>query len=386
MAVLNSWQKIDRVLAGQPFGTGVDGAYSSATVPTVVYKTCAGTATQTKFAADTDATPFAVGDVILLHQTRGTGAGQWEIVKVASLGSDEYNTTTALNYTYTDSGASQAQAVKIPQYTDVTVQTGTWTVPAWDGNVGGILPLAANKTVTVTGTISATTKGFLGGAGVRGRPSNAIQGEGTSGAGAGSTSANGNGGGGGYVPNSDSRSAGGGGGGHGASGTSGSVWGDGCIGGTGGETAGAADLTNIVPGGAGGGGANDGGGADTVGNGGAAGGIVLIFGKVVIMTGSVVTNGGNGGNSTTSGAGGGGGAGGSALIVCATATLGTNLVTVAAGSGGTGASNAVGGAGAVGRIAVHHSGTITGTTNPTFTDVTDTSLVESGGGAFFAFF
>jgi hypothetical protein len=70
------------------------------------------------------------------------------------------------------------------------------------------------------------------------------------------------------------------------------------------------------------------------------------------------------------------------LVVCQTAALGTNALVSTGGAGGTG-SGGNGGGGSVGRIAIHHSGAITGTTNPTFTDVEDTTLVESGG-AFFA--
>jgi hypothetical protein len=369
MAVLNSWQKLDRVLTGLPFGNGSDGAYSSATIPTIVYKTCAGTATQTKFAADTDATPFAVGDVILLHQTRGTGVGQWEVVRVASLGSDEYNTTTALNYSYTDSGASQAQAVKILQYTDVTVQSGTWTVPTWDGNIGGILPIAVKGTLTVTGTITGNSVGFSGGPGNNG--GQGYSGESSTGDHVASTAANGSGGGGGGA--GGDRGSGGAGAGHATSGSGSSSDSGGAA--TGGDSQGAADLTSIFLGAGGGGGGSSGKG---VGNGGAGAGIVLIFGKNITITGTIPIAGEAGGVYASDYANGGGGAGGSVLIVCATATLGSGLITSAAGGATVKA-----GAGSTGRIAVHHSGTVTGTTSPTFTDVEDTSLVESAG-AFFA--
>ena len=81
---------------------------------------------------------------------------------------------------------------------------------------------------------------------------------------------------------------------------------------------------------------------------------------------------------------GGGGAGGSVLVVCATATLNTTKITAAAGSGGVGG-EVNGSNGGAGIIAVHHSGTVTGTTSPTFTDTTDTSLVEVASSGFFAF-
>lgn len=375
MAVLNAWQKIDRVLSGQPFGNGSDGAYSSATVPTLKVKSCSGTATNTKFAADTDASPFEVGDVILLHQSRGTGVGQWEIVKVASVGSDEYNVTTALNYTYTDSGASQAQAIKVPMYSSVTVQSGTWSHTDWGGNVGGLFAIACSGTFTTTGTIEmnggnstaaqnqstsagATGGGFVGAESVYAQ--NGEQGEGTAGAtGTQSTNANGNGGGGGLNDES------GAGGGNGAAGTNGSGSA------TGGAADGSADLTDFVFGGGGGAGRDA---TDDPSNrrsgGGSGGGGIIIFAKTVAEVAGGITA--NGGVAADCAKPGGDGGGGSILIACETATLGTTKVTATGGAGGT-----AGGDGGTGRIAVHHSGTVTGTTNPTFTDVEDSSLVET---------
>jgi hypothetical protein len=70
------------------------------------------------------------------------------------------------------------------------------------------------------------------------------------------------------------------------------------------------------------------------------------------------------------------------LLVVGTVALGTNKITVAAGAGGVPGAGYPGGNGAVGRIAVHHSGTISGSSTPALTDVTDTSLVENLGGSF----
>src|SRR3990167_921371 len=154
MAILNAWQRIDRVVSGKPFGDGSDGALSSATIPTMLVDSCSGSATSTTLT--TAGSTFANNDILLIWQVRGTGVGQWEVNKVASGGGTGTLTLSqALNYTYTDSGDSQAQAVKISQYTNVTVQTGTWTLEDWAGNTGGVLVFAANGTLTVTGTISA---------------------------------------------------------------------------------------------------------------------------------------------------------------------------------------------------------------------------------------
>lgn len=256
MAVLNDWQKLDRVLNGQPFGNGVDGAYSSATIPTLTKDSCSGTATSTTLT--TTGSTFANGDVLLIHQTRGTNCGVWEINRVSSGGGTTSLTLQiALNYTYTDSGASQAQAVKVPQYTDCTVQSGTWTVPTWDGNVGGVAPFAIKGTLTVTGTISAmgnnasgrtpgSGTGYSGGIGGGGSSDPGTQGEGEVGAGAQSTAANGEGGGGGASPA--------GWGGAGGAGSTNAAGNGGTTGGTGFQTV--SDLTThfVFGGGAGGGG------------------------------------------------------------------------------------------------------------------------------------
>jgi hypothetical protein len=390
MANLAEYQKLTRVISS-PWGTGADGAYSSATIPTLVKLSVDGVATETHFHAT--AGQFVANDIVLLHQTRGTGVGQWEINKVTVDTSGTYTVSKALQYTYTDSGASQAQVIKIPQYTSVTVETGTWTIPSWDGNVGGILTFACKGDLTVTGTISANGvngnkgagsaggagRGFIGGTAKAsngaGQAGQAYSGEGSVGGEVASTNANGSGGGGGYTSGNGGGS--GGGGSHSTNGGSGGAQNT-SAGGTGASTlTGSADLLNITFGGGGGGGARDGDGE--VGSGAGGAGIILIMAKNVVSVNSIAANGGSG--ITAFYDQGGGGAGGSCLVVCKTATLGTDKIAVAGGAGGTGGITA-GGDGGVGRIAVHHSGAITGTTTPAFTDVTDATLVEASGGSF----
>lgn len=376
MAVLNSWQLITRVLPGKPFGDGVDGVYSSTSIPTITRDSCSGSSSSTTLT--TSSATFANGDVILIHQSRGTGIGQWEINRVSSGGGTTSLTLEkALQYTYTDSGASQAQAIKILRYTTVTVQSGTWTVPTWDGNKSGLFPFAASVSAIITGTTSASSAGYLGSAASIGNGQKS-SGEGTVGASVVQQSANGNGGGG---PTIVGQNGAGGGGGHVNAGTQGGSQGS-SVGGAGGNgSVGTADLINLVFGGAGAGGARDVASSPTAGGNGAGG--IMAFVSALTVTGGIVATGGDSAASPDA-ASGGAGAGGSILIVCKTATLGTNLVTALAGTPGSGA-GATGGTASVGRIAVHHSGTITGTTNPTFTDVTDSSLIaiDTGGSAFF---
>src|SRR3990167_397256 len=266
MGVLNSFQKITRVLPGYIFGDGRDGALtiSSDTTQALTVKGCSGTSGTTSLSLSSAG--FSDGDVVIIHQSRGTGAGQWEVNKVASGGgSANLTTSSSLQYTYTDSGASQAQVFKLPMYTNVTVDASkTWSVTDWNQNIGGILSFAANGTLTVTGTTEAnggagqfststgsgygTGGGYYGGY-VRTSPSgSAQQGEGTPGAGTELGLANGNGGG-GAADGTGIR--GGAGGGHGTEGE------DVIVQILGGDTAGTAGLTTAVFGGGGGGAKND---------------------------------------------------------------------------------------------------------------------------------
>ena len=160
MANLAASQRLDWVIPGLPFGNGSDGVYSSATIPTLTKDSCSGTSGNATLT--TTGSTFANGDILLLHQTRGTSAGVWEIAKVLSGGGSTTLTLTKNKVnTYTDSGSSQAQAVKIFQYTTVTVQAGTWTLPSWDGTKGGILPICAKISMTVTGNITGTGLGYI---------------------------------------------------------------------------------------------------------------------------------------------------------------------------------------------------------------------------------
>jgi hypothetical protein len=369
MANLNEWQKLTRVSMGLPFGNGADGTYSSATCPTMTRDSFSGTINQ--YTMVTSGATFSNGDILLLHQSRGTGAGQWEINRIVSGGGTPNLTLQAqLKYTYTDDGGnSQAQATKIPQYVNATVSAGTWSIPTWNGNTGGILVIAVKGTLTITGTISASSLGYLPGLGDIG--STGVQsGEGTQGPVLvwpnAPTHTGGSGGGKGY---------GGGGGGNGGAGGNGT---GSYEPGIGGDSVGSTDLVTILFGGGGGSGASA---NEYDGDGGYGGGIVIIFAKTIAtITGAINSIGSAGETSppVPHGTGGGGGAGGSVLIVCQTATLGTNKITATGGAAGGGANaDDYGGAGGTGRIAVHYSGSVTGSTNPTMEDVSDGTLVEA---------
>lgn len=355
--VLESWRA---GTSSDVFGDGSDGALtiSSNTTEAPIDSSCSGTLGTTSLTA-TNAS-FAAGQKILIHQSRGTGAGQYEINEISSYTAGTITTTSPLDYTYTDSGASQAQVRVLKQYSSVTINTSiTYTAKAWDGNVGGIIGWLCNGTTTITGTLTTAGKGYLGGASSTGA---ANQGESYSGAGTASSSANGGGGGGGNVGN--------GGGGGFVTGGAGQVGNN--NNGTDGSAPGGDDLDTAFYLGSGGGG---GGHPTSASAGGAGGGSVLIITKNYTMTGAIALTGlGSSGSVYRCG---GGGSGGACLIKAQTAVLGTNLITAAGGTGATGLDASKGGNGSTGRIHLSYSASYSGTTTPTLDVLQDGTLIDN---------
>ena len=361
------------------WGNGTDGALtiSSHTTEAPIDASCSGTAAATLLAA-TNAS-FAAGQLILIYQSIGTGAGAWELNKISTYTAGTITLKYALCNTYTDSGASQAQVRVMKQYTNVTINSGiNYTAKAWGGDVGGILAFFANGTTTVTGNILANGNAgatgvadhTAGGAGIgysggyasltTSFPLSGDQGEGSSGFGTESNSANGTGGGGGRI--TTYAAASGAGGGNGAAGTSSAT-------GTGGAEGGHAHLTTMLFGGGGGGGAKDYNGSNYSSGGGGGGGIVFIVSKTFTVTGTIQSIGGNGYTTGGKDSGGGGGAGGSVLLKTEVATLGTTLITATGGTAGS-----TGGNGAVGRIHLDYKTSTSGTTNPALDSDQDITL------------
>jgi hypothetical protein len=335
------------------FGNGADGAktYSVNTTDAPIDSPTSGTVGASTLSATNGA--FAAGQKILLHQSRGSGAGGWEINEIQSYSSGTITTVSPLANTYTSSGASAAQVLVIPQYTNLTVEAGVTVIAkAWDGSTGGIFAAFVNGTANVVGTISARGMGYRGGG--AGVSLDSFQGEGTPGVGTqrGATGPNGNGGGGA----NGSMSAGGG-GGNGSPGSPGSVNGEPLS--AGGLAAGSPDLNNAVFGGGGGGSCGSqyecGGGRD----GGGGGGIVFLFAATATMgmQGEISADGHEGNGEGEHGSG--GGAGGSILIRTEAATLGIGLIHATGGAGGldhgcTCCDSEDGGGGGVGRIRLEY--------------------------------
>lgn len=333
------------------FGTGIDGAVPSSGTYAGTYSTCSGTSGSTTL---NKSATFTAGDFVLIHQTRGTGVGQWEINQVSSDGGGATLTLVQpLSYTYTDSGNSQAQVVEIKEYTGGDI-TGTLGVTAWGGDTGGILPMMISGKLTISGTLSAAgasgTSGSPGtggsGGGFRGGNADvnnaADAAEGSAGPSVvNQETSNGTGGGGGTPRGAGAPfNAGGGSGGHVNAGTEGGY--AGTPGGSGGDAGAAAsdtaDLTNMQFGGGGGGGTEQSG---TTGGGGSGGGIIVVFAKELEITGTVTVKGGDAIDNDGSA-----GAGGSVFLKGITLALGTNKITAAGGSDNGGLTKA----GSIGRV------------------------------------
>lgn len=363
--------------AGSAFGGGGDGSVtiSADTTDAPVDSACSGTLGAYTLSA-TNAS-FAAGQIILIHQTRGTGAGTYQINRIEGYTAGTITLRDALNYAY----ASAAQVIVMKQYSSVTIDSGkTWTAKAWNGTVGGILAFLCTGTTTINGTISAKGKGFRGGA--IGTPDGfAYQGESSAGAGSAGSSANGMGGGGGQTGTlTGSYSSGAGaGGGHGTVGTAGGPGLSGTrVGGSAGSTGSGASLSSPVFGGAGGGGGAE---VDTVsGPGGNAGGLIFITSNALTIasTGTIDCRGnvGSGGSGTHSWSGGGGGSGGSVLLQALTAAINTDKINVAGGAGGAGrpANNADGGTGGYGRIHIDYLTSLSGTSTPSADSIVSSGL------------
>lgn len=337
------------------FGDGSDGAATLSGTDAPIDSSCSGTSGSTSLSATNGS--FAAGQIILIHQSRGSTAGNWEINQIGAYSAGTITTSLPLANTYTDSGADQAQVLVLKQYTSVTV-SGTFSAKAWDGNVGGILGFLASGKVTVTGKIEAGDLGAGEGystvnQGFMGATTQGGQGEGTVGTrNSVNGAANGSGGGGGA-----GAQGGGAGGGNATAGTNGAV-GSGTAGGTGGLSSGSSDLTTMTFGGGGG----RGGAAS--GEGGYGGGIIIIYAdQIDCSAGTIEAQGSDGQVGASPGAGGGGGAGGSIFIKTKNGTIGTNKIIAKGGNGGAGGGGGAGGAGSDGRIRIEAC-SLSGSSNP----------------------
>ncbi len=307
-----------------------------------------------------NSTGFAAGDQVLLINLQGaTGdvgdVGNWEILAVDSIpGGNTVRMTGVPARTYGGSSFSAQTIVlqRIPQWDNVVI-SGTVTANAWDGSNGGVLAFVASGTVSVTGSLDMSEKGYRGGAGFIGTGWSA-DGEGRTGPGsAGDQAANDNGGGGSYGHGGYYNGNSGG----GAYGTrdpnTPGNQGSSSISGTAGAVIGDSNLSQLnFGGGAGGCLAQSGSPLD----GGDGGGIVLVRATTLSVTGSIQSDGQDGiicpGGDPSNRSG---GAGGAIYLVSDALTLNSTTVLAEGGSEHCNGNNGCANYGGEGRIRMEYT-------------------------------
>ncbi|WP_240360320.1 adventurous gliding motility protein AgmC [Pyxidicoccus caerfyrddinensis] len=356
-------------------GNGHNGALTVNAANTVVNtytRVTAAVPANQSFANVASTTGFAVGDLVLVYQGTGyTGTvtsgsqtaldltgntvGRWQFARVTALTGTRLTFGQPLTMSF---AANMTQAIRVPEYTTVTVNAaGSIVAQAWDGTTGGVVIFLATGAVSNAGAISASGLGFRGGQFLNGNgdgctgidqafPGGTSKGEGIVPAryslaippAAGTTGYGNifNGGGGGICHNS----GGGGGSSHGVGGVGGRTWsGDApasrTVGGRGGAQMLFTPQDHLLFGGGGGAGhSND----DLGGGGSAGGGIVFIRAASLTGAGTISANGVAGVNATPPGndAAGGGGAGGTLYLrFTGNFTCNANQVTARGGIGGS---------------------------------------------------
>lgn len=338
--------------AQNPFGTGNDGALTVTSGDSLVVNTIASYITADAGSGSlsievADASSFSQGDEVLIitmidpePDSALNTAGQYESKFILQIAGNNLYFTEALDHSYDVTGGSVSQVLKIPNYTDVTIN-GYVSSGAWNGQTGGVLAFRANGTVTVstTGKIDMSEKGY------RGRDRQAdnnhgLQGEGIFGLGVQSTANYGNAGGGGNHPY-----GGGGGGGNAFAGNDGS---GSSTPGTGGLAVGDSIMSKIYMGGSGGTGGDNDSNSATNPNSGSGGGIIFVSGMTFNNYGLVLANGGNGQAAGGGNDGGAGGGAGGSIYLHFYSFSNDSMVTALGGAGY--ANSYPGGNGSVGRI------------------------------------
>lgn len=325
------------------------------------------------------------GDMVFIHQSQGTGVGQWEVNYITSTSGTTVNLRYPLTYTY----VTGAQMHTSPQLYNGTI-SGNLSTSGWGGSWGGIIFLVDKGTLTINGTISANGGNGISvpgnnhnarvtGGGYRGGMvdnynndgrGTGQQGESYNADGGYSKARNHGGGGGADFDDGGAENWSAAGGAHATNGGNSSNTNQGHMA-TGGLAYGAPDFSVMFFGSGGGGNAGSDQAGDIKGSGGNGGGIIVIIAKNINVVNTIYATGGWGGGNP--GKPGGSGAGGSILIKCQNGTLGTNHI-VANGGPSTMSDQQTGGAGGAGRIHIDYLIAYTGTTLPAINATNDTSL------------
>lgn len=121
------------------------------------------------------------GDLVLIIQMQGAditttntssygtivnynNTGSYELKTVYNVSGNTIYFCDGLTNSYTQSGRSRAQVVRIPRLSTLSVSSGvTITGNSWNGTTGGIVALEMYNNTTLDGIISASEIGFRGG-------------------------------------------------------------------------------------------------------------------------------------------------------------------------------------------------------------------------------
>jgi len=125
-------------------------------------------------------TALSTGDLVLVMQMQdssGSLEGNFEYAQVASVSGGTVNLASGLINSYAQSfGASSLQTyqvIRVPQYSSATI-SGTVSPPAWTVNTatglgfGGVFVIDVAGTLTMSGTVNASGRGFRGAFGING--------------------------------------------------------------------------------------------------------------------------------------------------------------------------------------------------------------------------
>lgn len=128
----------------------------------------------------TDATPFAVGDRVMLIQMRGASlstqpdvnngsmldvraCGLYEFSTIRTISGQNITLNTLLSNTY-NTGTGNVQLVKVAVYNNNVEITAPLRCPVWNPNTGGgVIAIQVNGTLTLQDSITANGCGFAGG-------------------------------------------------------------------------------------------------------------------------------------------------------------------------------------------------------------------------------
>lgn len=154
----------------QQLGEGRDGPLDVSALNTIINAASplsADAAAGDPLVTVADSTPFSAGAMVLVVQTqwRSDGErfriGEYSLHFIERVVGPRLQLATPLSRPFR---MGEAQAVLVPQFTDVTVHEGASLVaPAWNGNSGGVLALVATGVFRNDGEVSATGQGFRGG-------------------------------------------------------------------------------------------------------------------------------------------------------------------------------------------------------------------------------